>query len=242
VTDSLVQISTSNSVATVTLNRPDALNALSSAVRKQLVQALHDLQSNPDVRAVILTGSGRAFCAGLDLKELQNAAAEVASEGFIGREMLLALEAFNKPLIAAVNGFAFTGGLELLLYCDVIIASTEAQFADTHAKYGIVPAWGLTQKLPRIIGLMRTKEMSLSGQPINAVLAYDWGLVNRVVEPQELLPTCQTLGEAMVACDTNAQTIIKTLIDEGWTAPIAEGLARERAVSIAAFKPPPAKS
>jgi enoyl-CoA hydratase len=241
VTDSLVLISTSNGVATLTLNRPDALNALSRAVREQLIQTLQNLQADPDVRVVILTGTGRAFCAGLDLKELQNAAEEVASEGFIGREMLLALEAFNKPLIAAVNGFAFTGGLELLLYCDVIIASTEAKFADTHAKYGIVPAWGLTQKLPRIIGLMRCKEMSLSGQAIDAALAYDWGLVNRVVEPQDLLATCQSLGEAMAACDINAQTIIKTLIDEGWAAPITEGLAREREVSIAAFKPPPGK-
>lgn len=240
-TDSLVQVEINNQVAILTLNRPDALNALSRVLREQLSQALHDLQNNNEVSVVILTGSGRAFCAGLDLKELQNAAQEVADDGFIGRDMLSALNAFSKPIIAAVNGFAFTGGLELLLCCDVIIASSKASFADTHAKYGIVPAWGVSQKLPRIIGLMRAKEMSLSGRTIDARQAYEWGLVNRVVEPEQLLPECQSLAELMAGCDAGAQRTIKNLIDEGWVAPIAEGLARESEVSVAAFKPPVAK-
>lgn len=237
----LIKLRINNQVATLSLNRPEALNALSADMRQQLTRTLIELNTDDSVRVVILTGEGRAFCAGLDLQELQQAEQAVAEEGFIGRDMLQALNDFSKPIIAAVNGYAYTGGLELLLCCDVIVASNAAKFADTHAKFGIVPAWGGSQKLPRIIGLMRAKEMSLSCLPIDAQQAYEWGLVNRVVEPERLLAECQRLAAAMVECDAGAQAIIKNLVDEGWTAAIAEGLARESQQSVAAFKPPAAK-
>lgn len=233
--DSLVQLEIDEQLAIVTLNRPDARNALSATMRQQLTATLVSLANNPDVRVVVLTGVGKAFCAGLDINELQAAGDEVAQDGIIGVEMLAALAALEIPVIAAVNGFAITGGLELVLCCDVIVASTEAFFADTHARVGIVPAWGVTQRLPRIIGPLRAKEMSLSGRKVSAELAYDWGLVNHVVEPGDLMATAFELAREMIACNAASQREIKGLIDQGWESVIADGLQCEQAASLAAF-------
>jgi enoyl-CoA hydratase len=235
-TDDLVRLSIEDKLAVVTLNRPDARNALSSAMRRQLTDVLVSLRSNPDARVVVLTGAGKGFCAGLDLNELQAAGGELAQGGIIGAQMLDAIAALDIPLIAAVNGFAITGGLELALCCDVIIASREAFFADTHARVGIVPAWGVTQRLPRIIGPMRAKEMSLSGRRIGAALAFQWGLVNCVVEAEALMEAACGLAREMIACDAAAQREIKALIDEGWLGIIEQGLQREQAASRAAFE------
>lgn len=234
--DSLINVTLDDGVAVVTLNRPDALNALSSQMRKELTDALLTLQSSMAVRVVIITGNGRAFCGGLDLNEMQAAGEEVARNGVIGREMLDALAVMECPVIAAVNGYAITGGLEIALCCDIIIASSTAQFADTHAKVGIVPAWGITQRLPRVIGLMRAKEMSLSGNKVSAQQAYEWGLVNRVVPPEALMDEALQLAREMVDTDVSAQTAIKSLIDIGWLATIEDGLEMEQAASKQAFR------
>lgn len=231
----LVAVEIEQEVALVTLERPDALNALSTELRQQLVSALQSLDANSGVRAIVLTGSGRAFCAGLDFAELQASGDDVAQNGIVGRELLAALDALKTPLIAAVNGFAITGGLELVLRCDVILASTAAVFADTHAKVGIVPAWGASQILPRLIGPYRAKEMSLSGRKIDAQQAYEWGLVNRVLEPQDLLEGACALGREMAACDQQAQLTIKGLIDTGWWNPMSDVFELEQEVSMAAF-------
>jgi len=233
--DELVKFSIDNRVALITLNRPDALNALSTAVREQLTEHLKAVKKDENIRAVILTGAGRAFCAGLDLPELQQAGEQVASEGAIGQTMLNALADLRCPIIAAINGFAITGGLELALCCDVIIASTRAEFADTHAKVGIVPAWGITQRLPRIIGPLRAKEMSLSGNRISAQQAYEWGLVNRVVDHDKLLSESLSLAQSMAACHRGAQQQIKSLIDQTWGDALTDGLREEQRVSLAAF-------
>lgn len=234
--DSLVQVVIDQQVAVVTLNRPSALNALNAEMRGQLVAALLALQLNDDVRVIVLTGSGRAFCAGLDLSELKASGDEVEKNGIVGRELLEALDSITCPVIAAVNGYAITGGFELALRCDLILASHDAVFADTHALVGIIPAWGISQILPQIIGPMRAKEMSLSGNKIDAQLAYQWGLVNHVYEPGELLAAACALGRNMAACDQPAQQAIKTLIDQGWRSPIEDGLLREQKASAEAFK------
>jgi enoyl-CoA hydratase/carnithine racemase len=232
----LVKVEVDQQVAVITLDRPDALNALSAALRAELVAALSACNSDGGVRAVVLTGAGKAFCAGLDLNELQAAGDEVASDGIIGAELLAALAAMDCPVIAAVNGYAITGGLELALCCDMIIASEQAVFADTHARVGIVPAWGVTQRLPRIIGPMRAREMSLSARKISAQQAYEWGLVNRVVAPGQLLEEATALGRDIAAGSASAQRVIKKLIDDGWESVIADGLAEEQRASVRAFK------
>lgn len=234
--EGLVKVGVSEQVALVTLNRPEALNSLSQALRAQLVAALTTLGADPEVRVIVLTGAGRAFCAGLDLKELAAAGDEVANQGVIGQELLDALSGLEIPVIAAVNGFAMTGGFELALCCDIIIASDQAVFADTHAKVGIVPAWGISQKLPRIIGPMRAKELSLTGNRLEAQRACEWGLVNRVVPAEALLGESLALAADMVAADAGAQVKILGLINRGWEAPIAAGLAEEQAESLAAFE------
>src|SRR5207253_4228819 len=142
-----------------------------------------------------LTGAGRAFTAGLDLKELgsdPNGMGAANATGASENPVLAILEC-PKPIIGAINGVAITGGFEVALACDVLIASTNARFADTHARVGIMPGWGLSQKLSRIIGVYRAKELSLSGNFLDARTAYDWGLVNRVVEPEELIPAAMKL-------------------------------------------------
>ncbi len=133
-------------IATLTLNRPDKLNALSRALRQAIADTFTELADDPEVTVVIVTGAGRAFSAGIDLKE---AAAAAPGSAFTGAGMLAAIQRFSGPVIGAINGYAVTGGFELALACDLLVASSEARFADTHARVGILPGWGLSQKLPR---------------------------------------------------------------------------------------------
>ena len=226
--ENLVLIDREDGIATVTLNRPDALNALSSELRAALVAAFDELQSDPQTEVVILTGAGRAFTAGLDLKEL-GGEEDVKRQGTPSGNLDLnrALGAFEAPIIGAINGFAITGGFELALMCDLLIASTEAKFADTHARVGVVPGWGLSQRLPRLIGINRAKELSLTGNFLGAELAYEWGLVNRVVSPDELLPTCRALALDILITEPVTRREIKRIMDQGWYATLGEGLTIE---------------
>ncbi len=222
-------------VVTLTLNRPDAMNALSSALRDAIGQRFRALQTDAAVRAVVLTGAGRAFCAGYDLKELAAGATGDAADSATS-DMADAIAAFDRPIIGAINGHAITGGFELALACDVLIASEAAKFADTHARVGILPGWGLSQKLPRLIGAGRAKEISLSGNFIDAHQAERWGLVNRVVDAETLMPTCLALGADMASCEPEVLRAYKRLIDDGLALPLGEALAMEaeRAMASAA--------
>jgi enoyl-CoA hydratase len=215
--------------ALVTLNRPRAMNALSSALRAELVAALNRLSADPSVRVLVLTGAGKAFCAGLDLKELgagsEAAAALVPTEAL---DPVAALARFAGPIIGAVNGAAITGGFELALACDVLIASAAASFADTHARVGVMPGWGLSQRLPRIIGASRAKELSLSGNFLSAQRAEAWGLVNRVVEPDQLLPQALALASDMLSALPEMLPAYKRLIDDGLATTLERGLAIEK--------------
>ena len=229
----------SDAIATITLNRPEAMNALNAELRLALAQAFREIQAAADIRVAILTGAGRAFCAGMDLKELAGGATDATGEalGTVGQRPLLdAIAAFEGPIIAAVNGHAITGGFELALACDLIIASSQAKFADTHARVGILPGWGLSQKLPRLIGIARAKEISFTGNTITAARAYEWGLVNRVVALDELLPACRALAAEMASCVPAVLSGYKKLIDEGYGMPLPEALRYERAASIASAK------
>jgi enoyl-CoA hydratase len=170
---SVLLVEKSGGIATITLNRPEALNALNAELRLAIETTFRDLAKDDEVRVAILTGAGRAFSAGIDLKELSRGRME--SSGAADYDMIGAIRDFGAPLIGAVNGHAITGGFELALACDLLIASENAQFGDTHARVGIVPGWALSQKLPRLIGIARAKELSLTGNFIGAEQAERWG-------------------------------------------------------------------
>jgi len=224
----------SDGVATLTLNRPHAMNALSRELRGALSHAFGALAGDPAVRAIILTGAGRAFCAGLDLKELGSGAGPIGSRADAGPDLVRAMAGFEGPILGAINGVAITGGFELALACDVLVASSEARFADTHARVGIMPGWGLSQKLSRAIGVYRAKELSLTGNYLDARTAEAWGLVNRVVAPGELLPTCRALARDMLSVPDRALRNYKRIIDAGFALAFGESLAAERELSGAA--------
>jgi enoyl-CoA hydratase len=223
-------------VATVTLNRPKSMNALSRELQSELLSAFHALAADRDVDVVILTGSGeRAFCAGLDLKELGSGREPIDESGARvpadGANLVRTIEEFDRPVIGAINGVAITGGFELALACDVLVASTNARFADTHARVGIMPGWGLSQKLSRLLGIYRAKELSLTGNFLLAEQAEAWGLVNRVVPPDELLSTCRALAADMQSCDPEMVVAYKAVIDRGFAESYGEGRQIERSAN-----------
>jgi enoyl-CoA hydratase len=224
--DPLVKIEISNHIALLTLNRPDSLNALSTAMRSAIVQAINSVNDNSDVKTIVLTGAGRAFCAGLDLKELGSGKTD--NEAAVSdTDMLKSFYNLHKPLIGAINGFAITGGFELALMCDFMIAGENAKFADTHARIGIVPGWGLSQKLSRIIGIGRAKELSFTGNFLDAQTAERWGLVNRVVKDEELIPTCLKLAADIASCEPSTLHTLKSIIDQGYENTLFEGIRIE---------------
>ena len=225
-TDPVLLIDTTDRVRTLTLNRPKSRNALSRELRTTFFAALRDAEADDDVDVVILTGADPVFCAGLDLKELGDST-ELP-------DISPKWPAMRKPVIGAINGAAVTGGLELALYCDILIASDQARFADTHARVGIMPGWGLSQKLSRTIGISRAKELSLSGNFLDAKTACEWGLVNRVVPSGELLSAARALAADIASADPAMVQAYKALIDEGYAQSFGEALATEHRVSSAA--------
>ena len=232
--EEIVLVERDGPVALVTLNRPDALNALSRALRAEIVRVFTELKDDEDVRAVVLTGSGRAFTAGIDLKEAgQTGFALGADEDSKSIDIARALKEYPWPIIGAINGFAITGGFELALMCDVLLASEHAKFADTHARVGIVPGWGLSQKLSRLIGISRAKELSFSGNFLDAHTAERWGLVNRVYLSDELIPHAMKLAQDMCSTQPDLLKQYKALIDDGFGMPFAEAMKEELRRSIA---------
>ena len=220
-------------VATITLNRPDARNALSSEVLTLLPDFARQAEADDDVDVVILTGADPAFCAGLDLKELGSTGGNLRGAGAVGEDRpdLGTVEgrpgpwpSIAKPVIGAVNGVAVTGGFELALACDFLVASERARFADTHARIGVQPGWGLTVLLPQAVGVRRARELSLTGNFLDAPTALAWGLVNHVVPHEELLPFCRALAADIVTNDQAGvrqilgtyKQVTDTTVAEGW--------------------------
>lgn len=227
----LVLTEQADGVAVLTLNRPEAMNALSRQLRADLAEAVRAATAASDVRVLVLTGAGeRAFSAGVDLKEL--ASGGFASDPRPEDDPILAMAACPKPIIAAINGVAITGGMELALACDILLASSNARFADTHVRVGILPGWGLSQRLSRLIGISRAKEISLSGNFIDAQTALSWGLVNRVVSPAELLPAARQLAADIASCAPAYVARYKALIDDGYAVSFGEGMKLEAARSV----------
>ncbi|WP_084418401.1 enoyl-CoA hydratase [Henriciella litoralis] len=224
--EEIVIVEKDGPIAIVTLNRPDALNALSRALRSQIVKTFAELAEDETVRAVVLTGAGRAFTAGVDLKEAGESGFALGVDGG-DIDISKALAAYPWPIVGAINGFAITGGFELALMCDVLLASENAKFADTHARVGIVPGWGLSQKLSRMIGTSRAKELSFTGNFLDAETAERWGLVNRVYKADELLPAAIKMAHEMASCDPVLLRKYKALIDDGFALPFGDAMKLE---------------
>lgn len=235
-TNSTVLIVHHGPVAVITLNRPEALNALSVQLRADLAAALRQAQADPGVRAIVLTGSGdRAFCVGLDLKEISADPSKLsrATQTKPVDNPSSALAACTCPVIAAVNGFAITGGFELALACDVLIASDNASFGDTHVAVGAMPGWGLSQRLSRIIGPSRAKEMHFGCKRISAATAAEWGLVNRVVPLPDLLPQAIEMAQSFAKNDPVILAEMKRVVDAGYDLPMGPALELEGAAARA---------
>lgn len=203
-------------------------------MRNRITEVFDALRDDAETEVIILTGAGRAFTVGLDLKELGGEKAPDAA--ISSRDLSSAIGAVGKPVIGAVNGFAITGGFEIALMCDFLIASPEARFADTHARVGVVPGWGLSQRLPRLIGINRAKELSLTGNYLDAETACTWGLVNRVVPADALLDTCAQLARDIVSTDPATRSEIRRIMDAGWHDTLAHGLDIEDEASRAHSK------
>ena len=199
--ENVLLIETTDRVRTLTLNRPQSRNALSIALRTQLFAALRAAESDDAVDVVILTGADPVFCAGLDLKELGDTT-ELP-------DISPKWPAMRKPVIGAINGAAVTGGLELALYCDILIASEQARFADTHARVGLLPTWGLSVRLPQKVGVGLARRMSLTGDYLSAADALRAGLVTEVVPHDELLPAARKVAASIVG---NNQSAVRALL------------------------------
>ena len=199
--DKVLLIDTEERVRTLTLNRPQSRNALSSALRKQFFAALRDAEADDAVDVVILTGTDPVFCAGLDLKELGDTT-ELP-------DISPKWPPMTKPVIGAINGAVVTGGLELALYCDILIASEQARFADTHARVGLLPTWGLSVRLPQKVGVGMARRMSLTGDYLSAEDALRAGLVTEVVAHDQLMPTARRTAAAIVG---NNQKAVRALL------------------------------
>lgn len=227
-----ILVERTGAVISLTLNRPDKLNAIDSPMLDALEQILGEIEADPDCRAVVLSGAGRAFSAGADIKEWTALAPLEFSRvwGQRGHVLFDRLAALRPPVVAAINGIAFGGGLEIALCADIRIASTAARIGLPEVTIGNVPGWGGTQRAPRLIGAGRAKQLILSGQPVDAARAEAWGLVNEVVEPEALLPRARELAQAIAANAPIAVQAAKRLIDAGL--PDSHAIALEGAAGV----------
>ncbi len=233
----VVLVEVADAVATVTLNRPAARNALSMELLRTLPKVVAEVDADPAVAAIVLTGTDPAFCAGLDLREVGSDGGPLKASGALGgtddeaRRRRGPFPAHTKPLIGAINGATVTGGLELALACDWLVASERARFADTHARVGIQPGWGLSVLLPEAVGLRRAREMSATGNFVDAETALRWGLVNHVVDHDRLLPTAQALARDAASNDGAAVARLLATYAEGSEVTAGEAWAIEARVA-----------
>ena len=216
-----------NGLAILTLNRPQALNALSPALFVELRAHVDAIATQTDsIGCVILCGKGRSFSAGNDLKAIQSG--EVAPGRHFQAETLDAIERLPQPVIAAVQGHCYTGSLELVLACDLLIAADSAKFADTHGKWGMSPTWGMSQRLPRRIGLLAAKEMMFSGRVINGAEAAAMGLANRCVAESDLLDAAIEMARGFLDNSWFTLRADKMLVNRGLDYTLTDGLLFER--------------
>ena len=215
-------------VAFVTVNRPKAMNALNSQVLDELYCAFYEISKNDEVLAVVLTGEGKAFVAGADIAEMSKLnTVEARDFAHKGHNVMNFIENLNKPVIAAVNGFALGGGCELSMACDIRLASSKAKFGQPEVGLGITPGFGGTQRLSKLVGKGMAKMLILTADTINAEEAYRIGLVEKVVEPEELIPCCEEIAKKIASKAPIAVGMAKTCINKGYHLDMFSGCALE---------------
>jgi len=222
-----ILVETRGRVGLVTLNRPQALNALNQVLLSELVQALTAFDADESVGAIVLTGGERAFAAGADIREMAEASeAEMRQKGFV--DLFDGLRRIKKPLVAAVSGFALGGGCELALACDIILASETARFGLPEVTIGVIPGAGGTQRLTHIVGKTLAMEMILNNRHLTAAEAAQFGLVNRVLPIERILDESIALAESLASRAPLAARAAKQAINQAFEGSLSEGLSEER--------------
>ena len=224
-----IKIAKNNKIGIVTVNRPESLNAMNKDVVIEFISKIEGLLSEGDIRVIIITGSGeKAFIAGADIKLMQKMNKSEAYEfSNLGHKLANTIENSDKPVIAAVNGFALGGGSEIALACHIRVASDNAVFAQPEVKIGLLPGWGGTQRLPRIIGKGLANELIITGRNVDAQEALEIGLVNRVVSKEELINTCVDIAKLIIKNSPNAVSESIKLINLSSGTELNKGLSKE---------------
>jgi enoyl-CoA hydratase/carnithine racemase len=218
-------------IARITLNRPDRLNAISPELLQDLDRACDAVEADTAVRVVTLTAAGRTFCAGADLRAVKELSPDPQRWGaFMGlwHRVFDRIEALPRPVIAGVHGLALAGGLELVLVADLVVADEGARLGDQHANFGLVAGGGGSQRLPRLIGARRAKELMLLGGWLSAAEALAWGLVNRVAPAGTVAKAVEEMAGTLSAGSGSANRTVKTLVNRAFDTDLAEGLELER--------------
>jgi len=213
-------------IAMITLNRPEKRNAINRALLIHLYNALDEVSNNDKIRVAVITGNGKSFCAGIDLSVIKTE--NLFDPRGDGKDLPDIIEACKKPIIGAINGHAITGGFEIALNCDFLIASERASFADTHAKVGIHPGWGMTQLLQQAVGLRMAKQMSFTCQFMSAEKALQCGLVNEMVPHEELISRAKQISMEICAVNQEMLGVVKDLIKYKNRATLQDAFAHER--------------
>jgi len=233
----ILKIGVTESVATVTISRPQALNALNSQFLQEMHALIGEIAGRDDVKVVIITGEGKAFVAGADIAEMASKTQDEAREfSKRGQDTLRGLELLDKPVIAAINGFALGGGCELALACDIRIASTKAKFGQPEVNLGIIPGYAGTQRLPRLIGLGDALYLMLTGEMIGAGEALRLGLVQKVVEPDQLMPAAVEMAKTIASKGPKAVKAVKLVARSGLSEDFDAGCALESETFSAIFE------
>lgn len=220
----------SEGIATITLNRPEALNAWSKELAKEFLTAMDDARKDENVKVVIITGAGeKAFSAGADIKAMKGMnALKARALSQMGYEVCNAIERIEKPVIAAINGYALGGGMEISMACDFRIASEKARMGQTEINIGLIPGWGGTQRLTRLVGKAKAKELVYTGKIIDANTAFQYGLVSKVVPAEEFMAAVRQFAKELTSKAPVALKVAKSLIDTGTDIDLKAALALER--------------
>ena len=226
-------------VAKITVNRPDLLNALNPFTHQELQDAFLHMDEDPDIRVIIVTGAGRAFCAGGDLKYISSVSDDLISISAIGQafhDTFYIMEHLSKPTIAMVNGLCMAGGIELMEACDLAYAAEDAMIGDQHATYGLTPGGGGTQRLPRLIGLRKARELLFTGEWIPAKEAETLGLINKAVPADKLEEAVMEMANKLLQRSPMATKWIKYAVNRGMQEDLYTGIELEKAASAAHFQ------
>ncbi len=225
---SIVEQNLDSGILTITLNRPEKLNAISSEVLHTLAEMFTHAKDNPAVKGILLTGTGKAFCAGADINRLAECNAQSGYQfACFGQDVFRQLETMGKPTLAAINGYAFGGGCELAMAATLRLASSNAQFGQPEVKLGVIPGYGGTQRLARLVGKGRAMDLCLTGRSIDAQTALSWGLVSDVVAPDMLIEKSMQILKGILAMAPQAIAGVMEVIDHGYDLSLTDALHLE---------------